>query len=610
MKLPLLVTFLLLTLTTHAQPPPKREFRAAWIATVGNIDWPSRAGLTAAQQQAEMVALLNLHQQAGLNAVVVQVRSVCDALYPSALEPWAEVLTGRQGQAPGYDPLAFMLAECRKRGLEFHAWFNPYRAVSNAQTAQLDPSHVVRTHPEWLLAQGNLRVLNPGLAAVRNYVTSIIMEVVRRYDIDGVHFDDYFYPYPPAASTPAFTDDSTYAANSRGILNRANWRRDNVNLLVKQVSDSIRAVKPWVKFGISPFGIWQNKTAAQPLGSATGGLQSYSDIYADARQWVQAGWLDYVAPQLYWNIGLAVANYEVLVPWWSGVVQGSPATAGINRHLYIGQAAYRVGGPTENATWNLPGHMPTQLRLNRQTVGVQGSIFYNTTTLNRNPLGLRDSLRTPAFYGRPALRPLMPWKGTTTPPAPVQLTAERTSNGVVLRWKKGTAVSGELARVQQFVVYRFAEGQAASLEDAAAIRAITPTDTTAFTDTNAPPNALVRYTVTALNRLHAESLPGNLVTSEPVPLATEPVVLGLALRLSPNPATDRVLIEYDLPVAAQVTLFIRDATGRTVTQLPAQQQLPGTYTLPYRLAALPDGAYFITLQADNLRVSRRFLVGR
>ena len=597
---------LLIAFQSNAQPSaPKREFRAAWVATVNNIDWPSR-GLTADQQRAEFVSILNQHQQAGLNAVVVQVRSVCDALYPSALEPWAEVLTGKQGQSPGYDPMAFMLAECRKRGMEFHAWFNPYRAVSNAQTAQLDPNHVVRKHPDWLLAQGTLRVLNPGLPAVRAYVTSIIMDVVRRYDIDGVHFDDYFYPYPPAAGTLPFNDDSTYTAQRRGIANRADWRRDNVNLLVKQVSDSIRAVKPWVKFGISPFGIWQNKTASQPLGSATNGLQGYSEIYADARLWVQSGWLDYVAPQLYWNIGLTIADYSILVPWWQAVVQNSPD----RRHLYIGQAAYRVGGATENATWNMPGHMPAQLRMNR-AAGIPGSIFYNTNTFNRNPLGMRDSLRTKAFYGRPALLPLMSWKGTTPPSAPTQLMAQRTGNTVLLRWQKPATGPAELDRIRQFVVYRFTEGQTVSTDDATAIRAITSTDTTAFADTDVPTSGPVRYVVTALNRLHTESAASNLATAEGVVLATETAPQGLALRLSPNPATNQVLIEYDLAEpTGSVQILILDASGRVVTELAQQGQSAGLYAVPYRLDALPGGVYFVVLKVDNGRITKRLLLDK
>jgi uncharacterized lipoprotein YddW (UPF0748 family) len=604
-----LYSFALLLLSqcvTMAQPP-KREFRGAWIATVGNIDWPSRAGLSAAQQQAEFINLLTLHQQAGLNAVVVQVRANADALYASSLEPWAEVLTGRQGQGPGYDPLAFMIAECRRRGLEFHAWFNPYRAVSNASTAQLAQNHVAIQHPEWLLAQGTLRILNPGLPAVRSYVMRVIMDVLRRYDVDGIHFDDYFYPYPPAAGTSPFNDDAAFAAHGQGFNSRADWRRDNVNRFVRQLADSIRTVKPWVKFGISPSGIWQNRSTAQPFGSATNGLQSYADIYADSRLWVQQGWVDYIAPQLYWNIGLAAANYEVLVPWWSGVVQGSPAVGGSNRHLYIGQAAYRVGATGENATWQQPGHMPAQLRLNRNTVGVQGSIFYNTNTLNRNPLGLRDSLRTAAFYARPALRPAMPWKPSPTLPMPTQLQAQREGSRVVLRWQRPVTGSGELERTRQYAVYRFGEGQVLSTEDPTALLAITPTDTTVFEDGNVPEGRTVRYVVTALNRLHAESAASAVATVGPL-LNTEPVVDGLALRISPNPVHDRALIEYDLPASGRVTLLIRDAAGRTVAQLPERQQEIGTYNLLFRPTILADGVYIVVLQANGQQVTKRMLV--
>jgi uncharacterized lipoprotein YddW (UPF0748 family) len=598
--------FCLLARNALAQAP-KREFRAAWVATVGNIDWPSRSGLSATQQQAEFINLLNQHQQAGLNAVVVQVRANADALYASPLEPWAEMLTGRQGQAPGYDPLAFMIAECRKRGLEFHAWFNPYRAVSNATTAQLAPNHVALQHPDWLLSQGSLRILNPGLPAVRSYVTSVIMDVVRRYDIDGIHFDDYFYPYPPAAGTLPFNDDAAFAAYGQNFTSRADWRRDNVNRFVRQVADSIRAAKPWVKFGISPFGIWQNRSTAQPQGSATSGLQSYSDIYADSRLWVQQGWVDYVAPQLYWNIGLAAANYEVLVPWWAGVVQSSPAVGGSNRHLYIGQAAYRVGATGENATWQQPGHMPAQLRLNRRTVGVQGSIFYNTNTLNRNPLGLRDSLQTTAFYKHPALRPAMPWKSSPAMPAPTQLQAQREGNRVLLRWQRPATGPTELERTRQFAIYRFAEGQAISTDDPSALLAITPADTTVFEDSNVPGGRTVRYVVTALNRLHAESPASSVATAAPL-LTTEPAPVGLALRLSPNPAGDRVLIEYDLPMSGRVALFIRDAAGRVVTNVPEREQESGTYSILFRPTQLADGVYLVVFQANGQQIARRLMV--
>ncbi|TAE32883.1 MAG: T9SS C-terminal target domain-containing protein [Cytophagales bacterium] len=590
-----LLLFILCLDPAHAQP--KREFRGAWVATVGNIDWPSSKTLTAAQQQAELVAILNSHQQAGMNAVVVQVRSVCDALYPSTLEPWAEVLTGKQGQSPGYDPLAFMIAECRKRGLEFHAWFNPYRAVTNITTANLDPTHVVRRKPEWLLAQANLRILNPGLPDVRQYVTSVIMDVVRRYDIDGVHFDDYFYPYPVTGQS--FNDDSTFVRHNRGLTNRADWRRDNVNLLVKQVSDSIRAVKPWVKFGISPFGIWQNRTTAQPNGSATSGLQGYNEIFADSRTWIQAGWLDYIAPQLYWHIGNAAADYGVLVPWWNAVMQSANG-----RHLYIGQAAYRVGASGEPAGWQQPNQMPTQLRLNRQTPGIQGSIFYNTTSLNRNPLGLRDSLRT-NFYARPALRPAMPWKAAPNPPQPTDLTATVTNNTVDLRWKvlTGSVAPNFPPPIWQFVVYRFEGNTAGDRNTAANIRAITPDATTQFVDNDLKPGVTYTYVVTTLDRLHNESNPSNTVQSQLV-TAQEPV-LATQFVNAPNPFSGETELRYTLTRPAEVSLRITDLNGREVTRLVNAGQLAGEHRSVWAARGAAPGVYFAELIVDGQKTVLR-----
>ena len=236
-KISTLFVCLCTTIFLFGQNPPKREFRGSFVATVYNLDWPNSSTASQTVQRQEFITLLDQHKQAGINAVLVQVRGFCDALYPSFFEPWSEVLTGQQGRAPQYDPLDFMISECRKRGMEFHAWFNPYRAVANINTAILDANHVARKRPEWLLAYGNLRILDPGLPAVRNYVASVVMDVVNRYDIDGVHFDDYFYPYPSTGLV--LNDDSTYINNNRGFVDRANWRRDNVDLFVKMMSTNI-----------------------------------------------------------------------------------------------------------------------------------------------------------------------------------------------------------------------------------------------------------------------------------------------------------------------------------------------------------------------------------
>ena len=267
-----ILTFLFLASNFYSQTiPPKREFRSVWIASVTNIDWPSNKNLTPSAQRTEYINILNKHKLNGLNAVVTQIRPSCDAFYQSAIETWSEWLTGTQGVAPNpfYDPLIFTIDETHKRGMEFHAWFNPYRAVLNKNTSSISPTHVSVVHPDWVREYGNLKLLDPGLPQVRNYVASVIMDVVRRYDIDGVHFDDYFYPYPQTGVT--FQDSATFANYPNGFTNKDDWRRNNINLLIQMLSDSIKAVKPHVKFGIGPFGIWRNQSS-DPLGSATAGL--------------------------------------------------------------------------------------------------------------------------------------------------------------------------------------------------------------------------------------------------------------------------------------------------------------------------------------------------
>lgn len=392
----------LLPWSVFGQSAPKHELRGAWIATFSNIDWPRANDLPVATQQSDLIQLLDQLQSTGINAVFFQVRSQCDAMYESQIESWSADLTGRQGRAPSpaYDPLEFMIAACRQRGFEVHAWFNPFRAVSNVSNlASFAPNHIARTRPEWLLAQGSLRILDPGLPQVRDHVISVLLDVLRRYDVDGIHFDDYFYPYPPSSGSP-FNDDVSFAADARGFTNRQDWRRDNINLFIQRSQESIRAVKPWVKFGVSPFGIWRNRSS-DPSGSATNGLQSYSDIYADSRKWIQQAWVDYLTPQLYWSVGFSVANYGVLLPWWNAL--------GGSRHIYSGMAAYKVSNGGTDTNWNQPTQIPNQVRLNRQHAHVRGQTFFSTKNVLANPLGVRDALRDDLFK-TPALLPPMPWK--------------------------------------------------------------------------------------------------------------------------------------------------------------------------------------------------------
>ncbi len=475
--------------------PPKREFRAVWIATVDNIDWPSKKGLPVADQQREIVAMFDQQQQMGLNAVVVQIRSAADAFYAKSSEPWSEWLTGQQGLAPDpfYDPLEFMIEQAHQRGLEFHAWFNLDRATFS-KAASVAPTNIVYRKPEWMMNYGGRKLFNLGLPAVRSYIAGVVANVVREYDVDGIHFDDYFYPYAEAGQT--IHDDSAYQANFNG-MKKPDWRRDNVNKLVVELRDSIRANKPWVKFGISPFGIWKNKSN-DPEGSATNGGQAYYDIYADTRKWVRDGLIDYIVPQVYFSSEFGRVPYKTLVEWWTH-------NCG-NCHLYIGQGAYRVGrGSERDPGWWRSTEFPEQMRYNRQQQAVQGSVFFSAKSLQTNPLSIRDSLKN-NFYRHPALVPTMKWLDSIPPLPPRDLKAAMTTDGVELFWQQpADAMDGDGAN--SYVVYRF-EGRRPRLQidDPRYIVAqCMGESSTRFVDKTADPKKKYVYVVTALDRLHNES---------------------------------------------------------------------------------------------------------
>ena len=373
------------------QPAPARcdegGTRAAWIATVDNIDWPSRPGLPAADQQQEYRVLLDDLRQRGLNTVIVQVRPTADAMWPSPYEPWSHWLTGVQGKDPGYDPLAFLVEEAHARGLEFHAWFNPFRVSKQADPAKLVPEHPARQHPDWVFEYGGQLYYDPGEPAVREFVTQVVMDAAQRYAIDGVHFDDYFYPYPVQGEQ--IPDAETFAAHGAGVGNVADWRRQNVDRLVAGVSARLAALNRDVEFGISPFGIWRNR-AADPRGSATSGLQSYDATYADSYAWVRNGWVDYIAPQVYWEIGHPAADYAVLVPWWA------EAVADTRVKLYIGQAAYKVRSAP---AWD-DGELADHLALNHEHAEVRGDVFFSARSLSTNAAAAMEQV-TAEHYSCP-----------------------------------------------------------------------------------------------------------------------------------------------------------------------------------------------------------------
>ncbi|GAA3742523.1 uncharacterized lipoprotein YddW (UPF0748 family) [Spinactinospora alkalitolerans] len=476
--------------------PDKRQMRAVWIAGVVNIDWPSAKGLDVQTQKAELTRLYDEAVAHGLNAVFVQIRPTADAFWPSPYEPWSEWLTGRQGADPGYDPLEFAIAEAHKRNLEFHGWFNPYRVAMHGDPGRLVRDHPARRNPDWTFEYGGRLYYDPGIPEARSFVQDAMMHAVENYDMDGVHFDDYFYPYP--VSGEAIPDRDTYAAHGGGFDDIGDWRRNNVNLLVKEMGERIEAVKPHVKFGISPFGIWRNADS-DPRGSDTGGLESYDDIYADSRKWVREGWLDYINPQVYWEIGLKVADYAELVPWWADVVEGTGV------HLYIGQAAYKVGNP---GAWSDPRELSRHLTFNRDHPEVDGDVYFSATPLRTNAAGAMRIV-TEDHYAHPALVPVKDDLGGSAPPAPVITGAARTDGGTELRIR---ARPGD--EPTYYAVYRFdgapdPRRQLCGLGDPRTMVGTVRVDgtVTSFTDTGADASDPHTYYVTALDRLHHESRP-------------------------------------------------------------------------------------------------------
>jgi uncharacterized lipoprotein YddW (UPF0748 family) len=489
-----LLTLLCLTVYfSGISQSPKREFRAVWIATVANIDWPSKAGLTTQEQQKEFIEILEMHKSNGMNAVIVQVRPCADALYNSPYEPWSKWLTGKIGKYPYpyYDPLEFMISESHKRGLEFHAWFNPYRALMNID-AGIDSASVAFKNPEWFVTYGKNMYFDPGLPEAREHTVNVIMDVVNRYDVDGVHFDDYFYPYRIAKTE--FPDSTTFETHKGEFTNKDDWRRNNVDLLIKKLNDSINQVKPHVQFGVSPFGVWRNKSL-DPRGSETrGGQTCYDDLYADVLKWLQEGWIDYVIPQIYWSIGFEAAPYEVLARWWN--------ENSYNHPVIIGQGVYKVNA-NNDPRWKEPDQIGKQIRLNRQLSHIKGSAYFSSKSFKSNPLGVTDSLKT-NLYKSAALTPA--WNTITTNTDrqyPIRFIGRE--HGIQLLWSENNQ-SVDLSAHSRYVIYRFSKNEQVDLNNPKNILALLPTET-AYFDSTAKRRKKYTYVVTSLSRYNQESKP-------------------------------------------------------------------------------------------------------
>ena len=493
--IPILFTILFFNEVLGQVKYPKREFRGAWIATVANIDWPSSKFSSSEDQIKELKETFDKLKEAGINAVIFQVRTECDALYNSSFEPWSYWLTGEQGKPPEpfFDPLQLAVDEAHKRGMELHAWFNPYRAVKNVDDYKVSELHVLIVHPEWILTFDKYKMLDPGIPEVKEYIATIIEEVIKNYDVDGIHFDDYFYPYSPKVSNE---DSITFIKYGSGFTNVDDWRRWNINSMVANVHEKIRQIKPYIKFGISPFGIVENKFAG------TNGFNSYSILYCDPLTWIKDKTVDYVTPQIYWEISHKLADYAVLLPWWSSIVE--------DRHLYVGHFSSRF---TSERYEGAKSEMGDQLRMNREYPNVGGSVFFSAKSVTNNYSGFADTLRN-KFYKYPALVPLMNWKDNIQPYAPKSFSVEKRERYYKLNWKQpDLAVDGDSAKY--FVIYMAYSNGDVDLNDPKNILTIVDGNVTELI--HIPEfeyEGQITFTISSLDKIQNESIENPIVIIE------------------------------------------------------------------------------------------------
>lgn len=465
---------------------PKREFRAAWIQSVNG----QFRGMPTEKLKQNLIGQLNSLQKAGINAIIFQVRPEADALYASRLEPWSRFLTGVQGKAPEpyWDPMQFMIDECHKRGMEFHAWINPYRTKTTLKS-ELAPNHVYNVHPEWFVTYGDQLYFDPALPESRRHICMVVSDIVSRYDVDAIHMDDYFYPYPIKGKD--FPDDASFARFGGGFSNKGDWRRSNVNVLIKKLHETIREIKPWVKFGVSPFGIYRNESS-DPLGSKTKGLQNYDDLYADVLLWAREGWIDYNIPQIYWHIGHPVADYETLVKWWARNTE--------NRPLFIGQSVMNTvqNADPKNLSIN---QLPRKMALQRAYQTIGGSCQWPASAVVENAGKYRDALIA-EYHKYPALPPVFDFMDNEAPAKVRKMKPVWTEDGYILFWT-APKYKEEMNRAVQYVVYCFNDKEKVNIDDPSHIVAITRDNFYKLPYEDG--KTKYRYVVTALDRLHNES---------------------------------------------------------------------------------------------------------
>ena len=632
---------------------PKEEYRAAWMATVINLDWPQSGSLPVRYQRDDLLNKIIQLKENGINVIYFQIRTEGDALYDSKIEPWSKYLTGKEGRAPDpyWDPLQFATEEAHKRGMQLHAWMNPYRAMRSIPsdfsqkqvnlaldsdelewdelvrqslvptlereydtrftskelkgTSERDTLHVSNKHPEWLLVLNNsVAIFDPGLPEVMEYTTKVVMDVVNRYDVDGIHFDDYFYPYPPnhmsSSSANNALDDSTFIKYPRGFTNKSDWRRNNIDMLVEMIYDSIQVVKPWVRFGISPFGIWKSGTP-----SGISGLNAYETIYGDGLAWLDDHTIDYIVPQLYWPFG-GGQDYLKLANWWSD------QAAQRGRHMYAGHGLYRADVNTFSGTLFKANEIPRQIRHNRSNSNISGSVFFRTKNLvNYSTQGFSDSLKTRLFK-YPALPPTMAWKDTTKSNTPENFTVQRdVENEYIfeLNWDKpfrsaaNRFMSGHIDSVYKYAVYRI---ESATMPEPSAVIAdarnlVAITGITSFTDFAPPSTDPYWYFVTSVQRNNIESIPtspieaGVVVSNEKYSIQPEEFTLA---QNYPNPFNPTTTIEFSMNRASNVSLNVYDLYGRQVATLIKGSRSAGTHRIVYDANTFASGIYFYKLDTE------------
>lgn len=463
---------------------PKREFRGAWMHTVYQEQYKRQS--TAANKD-YLCRQLDSLKAMGINAVIFQVRPQADAFYDSRLEPWSCFLTdGGKAPVPYWDPLEFMISQCHKRGMELHAWLNPYRVTSNTkQIAALPKGHIYRSHPERFVRYGGKLYFDPGIPENREFIGKVVDDILARYDVDGIHFDDYFYPYPIAGKP--FPDDKSYARYGKN-MDRGDWRRHNVDLLIEDIHRRIAAKKPWVRFGISPFGIYRNKST-DPCGSDTKGLENYDALYADVLKWEREGWIDYLLPQLYWELEHKSASYLTLIDWWN-------ENAGHLRHLYIGQDVARTMTRPDIAPSDNPTQLAHKVQLTRQCGNITGNCWWPAYELVRNKGGIADSL-TADYQRTLALVPSYPWISDSQPDAVSDI---RPSGDKSFTWKAPEEPRGKSTDVVRYCIYRFESRRDIDIENPEALVDVVPECSYSVSRPGI-------YVVTALDRVNNESAP-------------------------------------------------------------------------------------------------------